>query len=108
MYARHVTMKLTANSAPEFTRTIDSEILPLLSKQKGFRDCVTFIASERSEALAISLWDTKEDAETYNRTAYPHVLKALSKVVERTPQAETFEVTNSTFHKVVAKAASSR
>jgi len=105
MFARHVTIKLKANSVSEFTRILENEILPLLSKQKGFRDEITFVAPERSEAIANSLWDTKEDAEAYTRTAYPEVLKALSKVVDGSPKVETFEVANSTFHKVAAKAA---
>ncbi len=105
MFARHVSIKLKANSAPEFNRLIESEILPLLRKQKGFRDEITFVAPERSLALAISLWDTKGDAEAYNRAGYPEVLKGLSKVVEGTPKVETFEVANSTFHKVAAKTA---
>ena len=105
MFARHVSMKLKANSAPEFTRIIENEILPLLRKQKGFRDELTFIAPEGSLAVGISLWDTKADAEAYNRAGYPEVLKGLSKVVEGTPKVETFEVANSTFHKVAAKTA---
>ena len=47
MFTRHVTMKLKANSAAEFTRIIENEIIPLLRKQKGFRDEVTFVAPGR-------------------------------------------------------------
>ena len=104
MFARLVTMKLKANSATEFPRLIDNEILPLLRKQKGFRDEITFIAPERSEAVANSFWDTKEDAQAYNSTGYPELLKALAKVVEGTPTVKTFEVVNSTLHKIAAKA----
>jgi hypothetical protein len=43
MFARLVTMKLKANSAEEFSRLIDEEILPPLRKQNGFRDEITFI-----------------------------------------------------------------
>jgi hypothetical protein len=50
------------------------------------------------------LWDLKEDAETYARGAYPGVLKALTQVVEGTPQVQTYEVSNSTFHKIPARA----
>jgi len=105
MFARLVTMKLKANSAEEFSRLIDNEILPLLRKQKGFRDEITFIATERSEAVGNSFWDTKEDAQAYNSSGYPEILKALSKVLEGTPTVETFEVANSTLHKLTAKAA---
>jgi hypothetical protein len=98
-------MKLKANSVPEFNRLIENEILPLLRKQQGFRDEITFVAPERSEALAISFWETKENAEAYNRTEYPEILKIVAKVVEGTPKVETFELANSTFHKLAAKGA---
>ena len=103
MFARLVTMKLKANSAEEFSRLIDNEILPLLRKQNGFRDEITFIS--RGRALGISLWDTQEDAVAYKGTGYPEVLKALSKVLKGRPTVETFEVANSTLHKLAAKAA---
>jgi heme-degrading monooxygenase HmoA len=105
MYTRHVTIKLQADSAAEFTRIIESEIVPLLRKQKGFRDEVTFVVPERSEAIALSFWDTKEDADAYNRTGYQEVLKTLSKVVEGDPKIETYEVASSTFHKIAAHGA---
>lgn len=105
MFARQVTLKLKPNSAKEFNRILENDILPLLRKQKGFRDEITFVAPERSEAIANSLWDTKEDAEAYNRAQYPEVLKNLSSVVDGTPTLKTFEVAHSTFHKVAAKTA---
>ena len=105
MYTRNVSMKLKVNSAPEFTRTLEKEILPLLRKQKGFKDEISFVAPERNQAMAISFWEKKDQAEAYSRETYPAVLKALSKVVEGTPKVETFEVANSTSHKIAAKAA---
>jgi len=105
MFTRHVTMKLKANSAAEFNRLIENEVLPLLRKQKGFRDEITFIAPERLEAIGNSFWDTEADAQAYNSTGYPELLKILSTVVEGTPTVETFEVATSTFHKIAAQAA---
>jgi heme-degrading monooxygenase HmoA len=105
MFTRHVTIKLKENSAAEFNRVIENEIIPLLRAQKGFRDEVTLVVSERSEAIGLSFWETKEDAEAYNRTGYQEVLKILSKVVEGEPKIETYEVVNSTFHKIAAHGA---
>lgn len=102
MFGRQVTLKLKANSASELTRIADNQIIPLLRKQKGFRDETTFIAPERSEVIASSFWDTREDAEAYNRTVYPEVLKTLSDVIEGTPTLKTFESAYSTFHKAAA------
>jgi len=84
---------------------MENEIIPLLRKQKGFRDEITLVAGERREAIAISFWETKENAEAYNRTAYPEILKTLANVVDGTPKVETFELSNSTFHKIAAKGA---
>jgi hypothetical protein len=77
----------------------------MLRKQKGFRDEITLVAPERNDAVAISFWDKKEDAEAYNRETYPEILKTLSKVVDGTPKVESFEVANSTSHQIAAKAA---
>jgi heme-degrading monooxygenase HmoA len=105
MYTRNVTIKLKGNCAPEFTRTLENDVIPVLRKQKGFKDEITLIAPERNEAVAVSFWDKKEDAETYSREKYQDILKMLSKVVEGTPRVEHFEVANSTSHHIAAKAA---
>ena len=105
MYTRNVSMKLKVNSAKEFTQTLENEVIPVLRKQKGFKDEITLIAAERNDAVAISFWDKKEDAEVYNREKYPEVLRTLSKVVDGTPKVESFEVANSTSHQIAAKAA---
>jgi len=105
MYTRNVSMKLKANSAQEFTRTLENEVIPVLRKQKGFKDEITLVAPERNDAVAISFWDKKEDAEAYNREKYPEVLKTLSKVVEGIPKVESFDVANSTSHQIAARAA---
>ena len=105
MFARHVSLHLKPNSIREFTDTIDKEVTPLLRKQKGFQDEITFVSSTGTEALGISLWDQQENAEAYNRGTYPQVQKALAKVVEGTPEVKTYEVANSTFHKIAAHAA---
>ena len=105
MFARSVTIRLKANSSVEFNRTMEKDILPLLQKQKGFRDEISLVTSNGSEAVGISLWDRKEDAEAYNRTTYPEVQKLLARVSEGTPQVQTYEVGTSTFYKTAAHAA---
>ena len=105
MFARRVSMHLKPNSVPELTQRLEKEIIPLLRKQKGFQDEITFVAPSGTEAFGISLWENKENAEAYNRGTYPEVAKILARVVEGTPQVETYEVANSTFHKIAAAVA---
>jgi hypothetical protein len=104
MYTRNVRIKLRANGAPEFTRILEEEIIPLLRKQEGFQDEMLFVAPQRNEAIAISFWDKQVNAEAYNHIAYLDVLRILSKVVEEMPIVETFEVANSTSHEIAASA----
>jgi len=104
MFARSVTIHLKANSSVEFNRTMEKDILPLLQKQRGFRDEISLVSSSGSDAVGISLWDEKEQAEAYNRTTYPEVQKFLARVSEGTPQVQTYEVGTSTFHKTAAHA----
>ena len=105
MFARKVSMHLKPHSVAEFTQKLEKEIIPLLRKQNGFQDEITFVAPGGTQAFGISLWDKAENAEAYNRGTYPEVTKLLATVVEGTPQVETYEVANSTFHKIAAAVA---
>ena len=102
MFARRVSLNLKPDTKAEFTRQLDKEIIPMLRKQKGFQDEITFVVPSGKEAFAISLWDSKDNAEAYNRGAYLDVTKLLSKVIDGTARVETYEVSNSTYHKVGA------
>jgi heme-degrading monooxygenase HmoA len=100
MFARNVSIHLKSNMLSDYTRTFEKEVLPLLRKQNGFKDEITFASSGSTEVTAISLWDNKASAEAYNTKAYPEVLKTLGKFIEGTPKVQTGEVVNSTFHKI--------
>ena len=102
MFTRHVIMELKPNATTEFANVIDSKVLPLLRKEKGFRDLISFVAPDRSEAIAISFWDSKDEAEAYNVTGYPEVLKTLTDLVQGTPRVGIAEVVTSTFQKLAA------
>ena len=103
MFARSVSMRLKPNSVAEFNRALEKEILPLLRKQTGFQNELVLVSSNGTEAVGISLWDQKDSAESYHRTTYPEVQKLLSKVIEGTPQVQTYDVSTSTLQKTAAQ-----
>jgi heme-degrading monooxygenase HmoA len=104
MYARRVSLQLKPNSAAEFARQLEQQIIPVLRKQKGFQDEITFVAPLGTEAFGVSLWDNKESADAYNRGPYAEVTKILETLVVGTPRVDTYAVSNSTFHKIAAAA----
>src|SRR5437867_2065029 len=99
MFARNISVHLKPNTLPEFTQMFGQQIIPLLRKQKGFKDEITFCIPGGTDVTAISLWDNKESAEAYNSNTYPEVLNLLGKVTDGTPRVQTSEVLTSTFHK---------
>jgi heme-degrading monooxygenase HmoA len=105
MFVRNVTIHLKPNMLSDYTRTFEKDALPLLRKQSGFKDEITFASPDGTEVTAISLWDNKANAEAYNTNAYPELLKTLARVVDGTPKVQTGEVVNSTFHKIAASIA---
>jgi hypothetical protein len=102
MFARNVSFHLKSNMLSDYTRTFETDILPLLRKQNGFKDEITFSGPGGIDVTAISLWDNKASSDTYNIAAYPEVLKTLARFIEGTPKVQTGDVVNSTFHKISA------
>jgi heme-degrading monooxygenase HmoA len=100
MFARKISIHLKPNTFAEFTTTFEQNVLPLLRKQTGFKDEITFATAASPDVLAISLWDTKQNAEAYDGNGYKDVLKMLGKVIEGTPKVGTTEVLHSTFHNI--------
>ena len=76
----------------------------MLRKQKGFQDEITFVVPAGTEAFGVSLWDNKESADAYNRGPYAEVTTILANLVDGNSQVDTYEVANSTFHKIAAAA----
>jgi hypothetical protein len=102
MYARNVTFRVKANMQSEHIHTFENQVLPLLRKQKGFQDEITLCNPGSQDAVSISLWEHKRDADDYNTRVYPEVLKTLAKTIDGTPRVQTFETVISTFHHVPA------
>jgi hypothetical protein len=100
MFARTVSIHLKPNMLSDYTRTFDKDILPLLRKQHGFKDEITFSGPGGIDVTAVSLWDNKANAEAYNTNSYPEVLKAMTRFIDGTPRVQTTDVVNSTFHKL--------
>jgi hypothetical protein len=104
MFARNVSIHLKPNTLNDFSQTFEKDVIPMLRKQAGFRDEIAFAADGGADVTAISLWDTKEQAETYATTTYPAVLKALDKFLDGPPKVSVSKVIHSTSHKLTAAA----
>jgi hypothetical protein len=100
MFARTLSVQLQPNKFAEFTKTVETNILPLLRKQQGFKEELVLATPDSVDVLAISLWDTEKNATTYDGGTYKDVLKTLESMTVGTPKIVTREVISSTVHKI--------
>jgi len=99
MFARNISIHLKSNMLSDYTRAFDKDVLPLLRKQNGFKDEITLAGPGGVDVTTISLWENKNDADSYNTNTYPTVLKTMARFIEGTPQVHTFDVVSSTCQK---------
>ena len=104
MYARNVAVRLKPNTLSDFTKTFETNVLPILRRQKGFQDEITFAMPSEIDVVAISLWDSKENAEAYNSAGYPEVLTSLEKFLDGSPKLRVSNVISSTLHTALVAA----
>jgi len=100
MFARKVAARLKPNSLTEFTKLMEREILPWLQKQEGFLGLITLAVPNSREIATISFWDHRGNAQVYNASGYPEVLKILQDLLDGAPYVKTFEVIGSTFQTI--------
>ena len=104
MFARNISIHLKSNMLSDYTRSFENDILPLLRKQKGFKDGITLSNPGSLDVVAISLWENKSNAEAYSTNTYPEVLRTFARMIDGTPKVQTFESVTSTFHNVAVAA----
>jgi heme-degrading monooxygenase HmoA len=103
MFSRVVELTAKTGKTKELSNTINDKILPILKKQKGFVDETVLVSgAEDNRVLALSFWNTREDAEQYQREQYQKVHETVRHLLEVEPVIRTFDVHTSTTHKIAA------
>ena len=78
MFARILEFGVNLEKKAEFIKIIKNQVLPILKKQTGFVEMLPFFPEGPAvNAINISLWNTKADAERYANEKYPMVLEIL-------------------------------
>jgi hypothetical protein len=90
-------MKLKQNqSVADLTKALDEKVLPVLQKQAGFKNAVICASPNGTEAISLTVWDRKENAESYNQNTYPQVLQSLTALLDGSPNVKSLDVISST------------
>jgi len=103
MFTRTVEVTTKSGKAKELSNAINEKVLPILKKQSGFVDETLLVSdTEPNRVLAISFWNTKEDAERYHKEQYPAIHEMIRHLLDADPVVRTFNVDTSTTHKIAA------
>ena len=106
MFTRTVEVTSKPGKARDLTNLINEKVLPILNKQSGFKDETLLVSdTDPNRVVAISFWNSKEDAERYHREQYPVVQQMIRHLLDAEPVVRTFNVDSSTTHKVIAEKA---
>ena len=106
MFTRIVELTSKSGKARELCNTIDDKVLPILKGQTGFVDEIVIVSdAEPDHVLALSFWNTREDAQRYEREQFETVQKTVQQLMEAAPVVRTFNVHTSTAHKLAAEKA---
>jgi len=104
MFTRIVELTTKPGKNEQLSATINDKVLSILKKQKGFVDEMVFVSDKKEDnrVLALSFWNSKEDAEQYHRTEYSKVQETVRPLLDAEPVIRTYEVHTSTTHKIAA------
>lgn len=103
MFTRVVEVTTKQGKAREVCKTIHDKALPILKSQNGFVDELTLVSTTNpNRVLALSFWKSKEDAQQYHNQQYSNITNLIRSHLEGEPQVETFDLENSTVHKIAA------
>jgi heme-degrading monooxygenase HmoA len=101
MFTRVVEITAKSGKAKELTSLFHEKIVPILKKQAGFVDETLLVSdTDPHRFSAMSFWNSREDAERYNRDQYPAVHTMVRSLLESDPVVRTFNVDSSITHKI--------
>ena len=106
MFTRVVELTSKPGKSKELANAINAEALPILKQQRGFADEIVLVSDlDHDRVLALSFWETREDAERYQRQYYQMVHDTLRYLLDTEPAIRTFNVHTSISHKITAEKA---
>jgi heme-degrading monooxygenase HmoA len=103
MFTRVVELTSKPGKSKELAQTTNEKVVPILKKQRGFVDEMLLVSdTEPDRILGISFWNSKADADEYQREQYPKIRDSVRHLLETDPVVRTFDVHTSTTHRIEA------
>ncbi len=93
MFAQLTIMHCLPHTLDEFAGLYEERVIPLTQAQMGYRGMYLLLDRASGKAVAISLWDSEEDARTHEGSSAHHEQVAtLGACLATAPAHEGYEV----------------
>jgi quinol monooxygenase YgiN len=103
MFTRFVECHVKPDKKDELTQKLRNDVLPILQKQPGFVDLIGLVSEKDPDRIvSVSFWNSKQDAERYQREHYSRITEMLKPSLKRDPVVDTFNVDTWTAHRIAA------
>jgi heme-degrading monooxygenase HmoA len=101
MFTRVVELRAKPGKTKELASTASEKVLPILKKQQGFQDEMVLVSNtDPNRVLALSFWNSREDAERYHREQFSQITEMIRNFCDGEPRVETYDVNTSTIHRI--------
>jgi heme-degrading monooxygenase HmoA len=95
MFIRMTFVHFKPGTMPDVQALYNDVVIPKMKEQPGLR-FVHFLeqVDDRDAGISIAAWDTRQDAETYERSGvYPQLLGRFEQWYTMPPELRSYEVT---------------
>lgn len=94
MYARLTSAQIKKDKISEFTQIYNESVVPAAKAQKGYRGSYVLVDHDTGKGMAITLWESKEDALANEENRYyQEQLAKFVNLFTQAPVRELYEVT---------------
>ena len=86
MFTRAVELTAKPGKMKELFSLVSEKVRSVMNKQQGFQDEIMLIShTDPNRALILSFWNSREDAECYQREDFVRIAEMLRPVCENEP-----------------------
>ncbi|MCD6516805.1 MAG: antibiotic biosynthesis monooxygenase [Candidatus Aminicenantes bacterium] len=94
MYARLTSAQVKKENIEKFTEIYNTSVVPAAKAQEGYRGSYVLVDHDTGKGIAITLWESKEDALANEESRYyQEQLAKFVTLFTQAPVRELYEVT---------------
>jgi heme-degrading monooxygenase HmoA len=86
MFASNTFMNVKPMRHLPFHAKLADEVVPLLSRQEGFKNAITFSDASGNGVTATTVWDTEAHANQFDNAGYSEMLEILDPYLDGAPK----------------------